>query len=225
VVDDFTKMDGKTNARLRNIATNETIRVNSKFTPEYEIQNTAALAFTGNEYDGVKMDEDSRRYFVARMTPKAATDWPAFWKWAETGASALRFHLETLDVSYFEPYSPALMTEGKKVMATASQSSLHEWLRDVKEHIGERKFCTSRELDFLYVRSGGGGQDTTPNRGKAISDWLAAHGYNLASEKKIKIDNVTTRVWAINTTATGWAPDMILADIRKFPLMGPAKAE
>src|SRR3990172_1483326 len=171
VVDDFTKMDGKTNARLRNIATNETIRVNSKFTPEYEIANTAALAFTGNEYDGVKMDEESRRYFVLRMEPKEKTNWPTFWKWAETGApAALKFHLETLDVSYFEPYAPALMTEGKAVMAEAAASSLHAWLKDFEDHIGKRQCFTTKELDYLYIFSGGGNQDTTPGRGKAISD-------------------------------------------------------
>lgn len=225
VVDDFTKMDGKTNAKLRNISTNETIRVNAKFTPEYEIANTAALAFTGNEYDGVKMDEESRRYFVLRMSPKEKTDWPSFWKWADaSGPSSLRFFLETLDVSYFDPYAPALMTAGKRVMATASQNALHVWLQDVEEHIGQRSVATSRELDFLYVRSGGGGQDTTPNRGKAISDWLAAHGYNLAASGiKLKIEGTTTRVWAIKDEAASWGSDRVREDMKKFSLMSIIK--
>src|SRR5882672_85627 len=225
VVDDFTKMDGKTNAKLRNISTNETIRVNSKFTPEYEIQNTAALAFTGNEFDGIKMDEESRRYLVLRMQPKGPTDWKVFWAWAEsTGPSHLRFALEVLDISQFDPYAPAMLTEGKKVMAAASQSALYYWLQDVQDHIGGRAVATSRELDFLYVRSGGGSQDTTPNRGKAISDWLAAKGYNLAaSGVKLKIDGIPTRVWAIKAEAAGWGGDKVRADIREFPLMNLVK--
>ena len=232
VVDDFTKMDNKTNAKLRNISTNETIRVNAKFQPEYTIDNTAALAFTGNEYDGIKMEEDARRYFVLRMQPKkeivgVTAYWEAYWDWATaSGAAALRWSLENLDIGSFRPYGTAMLTEGKKVMARASQSALANWLSDVKEHIGsERLFATSRELDFLYVRSGGGGQDTTPNRGKQIGDWLAAHGYRLATELKVKVDGVSTRVWAINTSATGWDSKAILENMRKFPLMAGSKAD
>jgi hypothetical protein len=231
VVDDFTKMDGKTNAKLRNISTNETIRVNAKFTPEYTIENTAALGFTGNEYDGVKMEEDARRYFVLRMQEKTrhigdVAYWENFWKWASSGgAAALRYALEALDLSEFKPYAPAMMTEGKKIMATASQTALQAWLADVKEHVGKRSVCTSRELDFLYVRSGGGGQDTTPNRGKAISDWLAAHGYRPACDGKVKIDGLPTRVWHINGDVSEWTSQSILEDVRKFPLTSGSKAD
>lgn len=231
VVDDFTKMDGKTNAKLRNISTNETIRVNAKYTPPYEIQNTAALAFTGNEYDGVKMEEEARRYLVLQMREKEThikdrIYWGSFWKWTESGgARHLRFFLEAYDASGFEPYSPAPMTSGKRVMAEASSSSLHSWLRDVKEHIGERSVVTTRELDFLYIRSGGGSQDTTAGRGKAIGDWLAAHGYQLATESKIKIEGITTRVWAIDKVAVGWPNALIHENIKKYPLFYGSKAE
>lgn len=225
VVDDFTKMDGKTNAKLRNISTNETIRVNAKFTPEYEIANTAALGFTGNEYDGVKMDEESRRYFVLRMSPKAKTDWPSFWKWAADGASALRWHLEALDVSAFDPYAPALMTAGKKDMSFVSQSSLHSWLGSFTDHIGERKVVTTQELDHLYGNSSGGAMDTTPYRGKSIANWLISKGYKKASEVKIKIGGQSVFVWAIDKVAVGWPNALIQEDIKKHPLYFGSKAE
>ena len=231
VVDDFTKMDGKTNAKLRNISTNETIRVNAKFQPEYTIQNTAALAFTGNEYDGVKMEEDSRRYFVMRMQEKehrigCTSWWEDYWKWANSKISALRFALEEIDLSTFKPYAPALMTEGKKAMSFASQSALHSWLADVKEHVGARSVATSHELDYLYIGSGGGGQDTTPNRGKAISDWLLAHGYQLAASGiKVKINGLPVRVWAIGSHAVAWDSGQVRDDIAKFPLIGRSKVD
>jgi len=220
VVDDFTKMDGKTNARLRNIATNETIRVNSKFTPEYEIANTAALAFTGNEYDGVKMDEESRRYFVLRMEPKGKTDWPTFWKWAETGAPALRFHLETLDVSYFEPYAPALMTEGKSVMSFSNRSALEQFVHDIEDYLPEsRLFFYTEELAREYQNWN---DDPSPNVGKRMANLLMQQQYRtLKFRPRLGIKNNSTTVFVRKGKEVLGepTPDEVKSNILKHPIM------
>jgi hypothetical protein len=228
VVDDFTKIDRKTNAKLRNIATNETIRVNAKFTPEYDVENWAALGFTGNEYDALSMEEDSRRFFVMKMTPRvkwSLAEWGSFWKWAsEAGPSALRFYLEHLDLSAFKSDAPALLTEGKKLVAEASANSLHSWLRELKDYTGARRVCTAKELDFLYVRFGGGSQDVTPGRTKAITDWLASHGYVLATEAKVKIDGLPSRVWSLDGSSD-WSSLAIKEEMAKNPLILPSKLD
>jgi hypothetical protein len=228
VVDDFTKIDRKTNAKLRNIATNETIRVNAKFTPEYDVENWASLGFTGNEYDALAMEEDSRRFFVMKMTPKVrwtTVEWDPFWKWVlESGPSALRFFLEHLDISLFKADAPAILTTGKKLVASASASPLHTWLRDLKDFTGARRVCTAKELDFLYVRFGGGSQDVTPGRTKAITDWLASHGYVLATEAKVKIDGLPTRVWSLDGSSD-WSAQAIREEMTKHPLVPQSKVD
>jgi len=228
VVDDFTKIDRKTNAKLRNLATNETIRVNAKFTPEYDVENWASLAFTGNEYDALAMEEDSRRFFVLKMTPRVSwsvSQWDEWWKWVHSsGPSSVRYYLEHLDLSGFAPDAPAIMTAGKKIVASASRSALSTWLSELKDYTGDRRVVTAKELDFLYVRSGGGSQDVTPNRTKFITDWLASHGYVLATDYKVKIDGVSTRVWSLDGS-TGWENAAIKEDMTKHPLMGGNKLD
>jgi hypothetical protein len=228
VVDDFTKIDRKTNAKLRNIATNETIRVNAKFTPEYDVENWASLGFTGNEYDALAMEEDARRFFVMKMTPKVGWDftkWTSWWEWIDKdGASVIRWHLEHLDLKGFDPYAPAMLTEGKKIIAGASASSLHAWLRELKDYTGDRRVCTAKELDFLYVRHGGGSQDITPYRTKQISDWLAAHGYVLATNVKVKIDGISMRIWSLDGSS-GWSSMAIKEEMQKNPLIPQSKVD
>jgi hypothetical protein len=221
VVDDFTKMDGKTNAKLRNISTNETIRVNAKFTPEYEIQNVAALAFTGNEYDGVKMDEESRRYFVLRMSPKSPTNWQEFWKWAEgSGASHLRFYLETLDVSYFDPYAPALMTAGKQDMSFSNRSALEQFVHDIEDYLPlGRAFFYTEELAREYMAWS---SDPSPNVGKRMANFLIQLQYqSLSFRPRLGLKNQATTVFIRKGVDVRLDPstEAVKDNIQKFPIM------
>lgn len=219
VVDDFTKMDGKTNAKLRNISTNETIRVNSKFTPEYEIANTAALAFTGNEYDGVKMDEESRRYFVLRMSPRAPTPWTSFWRWVGAGgASALRFYLESFDCSAFDPYAPALMTAGKEVMSFSNRSALEQFVHEIEEHLPlGRLFFYTDELAREYTSWN---DDPSPNVGKRMAGLLLQRQYRtLKFRPRLGVKNQATTVFVRDGIKGEPTADEVRVNILKFPIM------
>ena len=224
VVDDFTKMDGKTNAKLRNISTNETIRVNAKFQPEYTIQNTAALAFTGNEYDGVKMEEDSRRYFVMRMQEKerrigCTSWWEDYWKWANSKISALRFALEEIDLSTFKPYAPALMTEGKGAMAFSNRSALEQFVHDIADCLPEgRIFFYTEELSREYMVWS---SDPSPNVGKRIANSLIQLQYQrLSFRPRLGAKNQATSVFVRKGVVLNGEPTAheVKENINGFPI-------
>lgn len=153
---------------LRTMISQETIRINQKYIPDFVIRDCVNYGITSNEPDSITIDDNDRRMFVhevlcGRMTEEEAVEYD-LWSSSESGAAALFHHLLNLDVSWFNPYAPALETRAKRAMIGDSKGDVAQWLDRLKHdpdgvlRVGQvalkKDLYTNSELRALIDPSG-----------------------------------------------------------------------
>lgn len=118
---------------LKGLITNEEMRINIKYVPEYTTRSCANYYFTSNNPDAFFLDETDRRFFVheiigAPLEESWYTNIYDTWYRSEEGASALMYYLLSLDLSGFIPTAKAPMTRAKEEMIESSRSALANWV-------------------------------------------------------------------------------------------------
>ena len=124
---------------LKGLITNEELRINIKFVPEYSVRSCVNYMFTSNNPDAFFIDETDRRFFVHEITgdPLPFEFYSGVydpWYKSDDGAAALLHHLLHLDTSDFKPMAPAPMTHAKSEMIANSRSVLSNWVHAVREN-------------------------------------------------------------------------------------------
>ena len=128
----------KHNNEVKDMLTRETITVNRKFEPEYQVKDCANYYFTSNHPDAVFLEDGDRRFFILegpkdRLPQRIVT---AMNKWRKAGgASHLMYHLiHNVDCKDFSEFGPAPMTQFKMDMMHISRSELEQFAQDLKEN-------------------------------------------------------------------------------------------
>jgi hypothetical protein len=142
---------------LKGLITSTKIRINEKFKPAREINNTCNFVFLSNHSDAVFLDERDRRYFVCDVKADRLPDALArdYVQWRDSGGIAsLRAWLERFDLSTFDPKRPAPTTAAKEEMVEDVKSEVERFLTDlldsnVAEILG-REIIRAEELCELY---------------------------------------------------------------------------
>ena len=131
--DEITGGDKRGSAdRMKAMITQQQLRVNVKFVPEYVVPDRVNYYFTSNHPDAFFLEDTDRRFFVheAPEVPRPPEWYRAFVRWLNgEGGPALRYHLEHLDLGDFAPEDHAPSTESKREMIMDSQSELGAWVR------------------------------------------------------------------------------------------------
>lgn len=154
---------------LKGLITNEEMRINIKYVPEYSIRSCANYLFTSNNPDAFFLDETDRRFFVHEITgdplaEKWYTETYDSWYRSEEGAAALMYYLLNLDLKGFSPTGRAPMTRAKEEMIESSRSALANWVYNFRQNpekllqIGQvelpYKLYSAEELLRLYDPDG-----------------------------------------------------------------------
>lgn len=116
---------------LKDRITQETMRINIKMIPEYDVVDRINYFFTSNSPDAVFMDDGDRRYFVHEVTapPLPESTYDEYFEWLDgPGASALFAHLLAVDLTGFRPKGRAPMTAAKGRMVEDGRSDLGAWV-------------------------------------------------------------------------------------------------
>ena len=73
----------RTYDKLKTLVTDETVHVNEKFTPEYDMENWAHLIACSNSEAALHLDDEDRRWLVPTVTEKTRPreEWAAFHEW------------------------------------------------------------------------------------------------------------------------------------------------
>lgn len=128
---------------LKGLITNEEIRINIKYVPEYSTKSCANYYFTSNNPDAFFLDETDRRFFVHEIIGEPLKEeWYSGvydpWFKSTAGAAALLYYLLNLNLEKFNPTGRAPMTRAKEEMIENSRSVLSNWvhtLRQVPERV------------------------------------------------------------------------------------------
>jgi len=125
--------------RLKAMVTQETIRINQKYVPSYEVPDRINYYFTSNHPDAFFLEDTDRRYFVweAPTEPLALEFYHKVydpWLRSDAGPPALFEHLLGLDTSGFNPKAPAPETAAKLAMIADSKSDVGSWCFALREN-------------------------------------------------------------------------------------------
>ncbi len=189
--------------RLKNMLTREKLNVNIKYQPGYVMADCANYLFTSNHVDALFLDDYDRRTFVHEIRGAVKSD--AFYKridtWREnSGPAALFYYLvNDVDLSGFNPKSPAPPSSAKSDMIALSKSdldlsviALNENPNDVLrlgETVVDRDLFTVSELG-AFLRF----PDSRNISVIALSKSLRRSGFRM---RIIYTTDGTKRLWAI----------------------------
>lgn len=155
--------------RLKHMISRESISVNIKYQPTYDLPDCVAYFLTSNHPDALFIENYDRRMFIweiigAPLPTEFYTKEYDTWKNGEGPAALFYYLLNNIDCSGFDPLAPALMTEAKEDMRELSKSDVDAWaaqlVRDPPSilHIDGkpigRDLFTAAELLNLYDTDG-----------------------------------------------------------------------
>jgi len=203
---------------LKHLITGRTITINEKHQPTYEQRNAMNFLFTSNHPDAFHLEMHDRRFFVWEVTcgKLPASVYKAFANWlGDGGAEALMYHLQHLDLTGFDPYAEAPLTDAKRRMIDASRSELERWLEDVstpeamKEAFG-KEIVSAEDLARKYQQSFGARVSTT-----AVGKALVRLGLpvqdrrkvSLPCGKRVNVQVLTRREHWVAQDNTAWVID------------------
>lgn len=124
---------------LKGLITNEEMRINIKYVPEFSIKSCANYYFTSNNPDAFFLDATDRRFFVHEITgDPLADEWYSTvydtWYRSEIGAGALLHYFLNYDTGDFNPMARAASTRAKEEMIESSRSALANWVHNLRQH-------------------------------------------------------------------------------------------
>jgi hypothetical protein len=194
--------------KLKSLITQQELRINTKYVPEYTVRDCVNYAFTSNQPDAFFLEDDDRRFFVHEVLVDPLPD--AFFKvydsWLrddDKGAAAVHHMLKTLPLDGFNPRGRAPETLAKLRMIQVGKSDLAEWVDKLRHdpasmlklngHKLKRDLFTSRELLMMY---------DPINARKVTSNGMAralrrAHFEQVMGGQPVRTESGTDRYFAV----------------------------
>jgi hypothetical protein len=217
----------KINNKMKRIVTQETMTVNRKGDPEYDVRNCAQVVTTSNYVDSIKLDDDDRRACVVKfgkMGEQLSKEfWLGYFRWLDEqgGASAVYQYLLGVDMLGFDPKGWAPMTEEKKLVTEATRSAVEQWVDALWEDpdgvlpggLGKRCIFTNDELSLWAFSDDAAG--VTPSKKIRLGITMHSRGF---TRHVVKLGGKTTKVWAVRDRDAGWDTKLILAHLSKFSI-------
>lgn len=121
---------------LKGLITQETIRINTKFVPEYVLPDTANWMFSSNHPDALFIEDGDRRYFIHEIVGNPASR--EFYEKLDRqlkgdGPAKLFNYLLNLDLGDFNPRAHAPTSEAKSAMVIDAKSDVGMWVVQLRE--------------------------------------------------------------------------------------------
>ena len=168
---------------LKRLITKETIDINIKFVPQFQLPNCMNFMFTSQHADSFFLEDKDRRFLVIEVTDDPMPDrfYREYDEWYKgAGGPALHDWLLRRKISpEFNPMGHAPRTAAKERMIAATKSEAGSWLHELKHfpeqilHFGEqvytRDLFSSAELLKMYDRDHMNSKVTAVGLGRQLS--------------------------------------------------------
>ncbi len=194
--------------RLKAVITRETLRINAKYVPEYEVPDCVNYYFTSNHPDSFYLEDEDRRFFIheLRCGPLPLDFAAAYdaWYLSAVGAGALFYYLLQVNLSGFNPRGPARQNAAKREMIALGRSDIGAWVAQLRENpeqvlkLGDappllNRFMTTDEL-FRFYDPLGKAKLTRPG----LSRELKRGGFRQVNKgEPVRTAQGTVRLWAV----------------------------
>lgn len=207
--------------RIKMLATSETIMVNKKGEPEYEVDNHVNFVTNSNYSDSIKLDEGDRRACVVQFGNRdsmIAKEWfrDVYWPWVEGGGGAALYqYLLGVDLAGFDPKGWAPMTKWKEMVTDATRDAMEKWVRDLWDNpesvlppiLQGSKVLTPEQLGMAYYPEDA--HKNTPGLRNQLGNRMADVGFKRT--ELIKVDGKPKRFWIIADRDKQWTNDDVRA--------------
>jgi hypothetical protein len=131
----------KTYNKLKSPITDQRLRVNEKYQPEYEIENFAHFLFTSNDLVPIFLEATDRRFFIPRLAerklPKAF--FKGFHAWLADGGAGIALRCAHEFVDKFGAVEPGEEAPQSSAKAELIDNSVSDEMRSVRDAIREIK--------------------------------------------------------------------------------------
>jgi hypothetical protein len=149
--DEITGSDRRNEAdKLKQLITQQKLRINTKFLPTYEVLDCLNYYFTSNHPDAFFIDDQDRRFFIHRVPHirKERVFYRNYMVWLNNGGAPALFHyLLNLDLGDFEAAAPAPVTNSKLEMVDHSRSDIASFVANLTSN------CESELLRLQMLMS------------------------------------------------------------------------
>lgn len=225
VIDDLHSMSRKEIADLKRYTTAARIVVNTKNVKQYEVDNTAVFILTTNELSSLPMGDEERRNLVVSFDPTVHYPsgdqwWKDYTDWlASDGVGVVRWWLEHMDLSEFDPYYMPPMNEVKREMVSASRSAEEGFVIDLASNPDVflaktgRSVFTTEELWFVYM-------GTPPDRGDLIRLGRAlGDKFKQADSGRFMriLGRKPNRYWVVRGREREWGTKEVGENLKSYP--------
>lgn len=220
--DEITGSDSRHFAdKLKGIITREQVEINKKYAPQFFLKDCANYFFTSNHVDALFLEDQDRRFFVVEVSQPKKSDkfYADLRRWRDKpspdnlngqrhGVAAFRWYLENeVDLTGFNPYSEAPITDAKKDMQDLSLSDLNRFTRllhdDPDSVLQFQGIINPGELFELNTLIAFSNRDLEVDKGiqSAMSKALRNAGFR---KHRVRVEERRPNLWAIRNRETWW---------------------
>lgn len=234
--DDVTGSDKRQDLdRLKVMITQESMRINAKNQPTYEIPDCINYLWTSNHPNAFFLGDEDRRFFIHEVQSDRLDDafYLAYDAWFKTDAAiaAIFDYLLHLNLGDFNPNAKAFATTAKSRMTYAARSDLSNWIRDLRAAPDELLMVgslpmagdlfTARQLVLAFAAQVGVPAESIPTA-RLSRELSHARFRQVQDGRLVRVPGATgaERYWAIRNTSR-WAT-ATLAEVQAH--LGPAPA-
>ena len=178
--------------RLKQFISGAELLVEPKHLPRRKIRNIARFMFLANARMPLFMEPDDRRYAVNETNNVLAHEAGGRIKaWARSGgAGMLRWYLEHVDLTGFNPAAPAPRTAAKMAVIGQSMTAVGTWAHDLMTNEARPAVAP-----FGALLAAAGDEIGTKPQYNAVRNALLNAGAREVG--RIWVEKVKTRIWAL----------------------------
>jgi hypothetical protein len=119
--------------KLKDVITSETTPMRRLYQDTREVRNAASFVFLTNLERPLLLENHDRRYFVLNSPakPREPAYYGEFNEWWRANLGVIRHFLEQIDLTRFDRFAPAPMTEAKAQLIKGSETPVVQELREM----------------------------------------------------------------------------------------------
>jgi len=135
--------------KMKFLVTSQVIPIEKKGIDIYNVANYANFWHASNKSDGILLSDGDRRFFAARAIEEKRAAKPYFDWWDSGGDAAAMHYLLNYDLSGFDPYAEAMVTQFKREIISDARNETQKVIHRLKEDCEGKPLRTLQDISRL----------------------------------------------------------------------------